>query len=110
MHAFEAGSMLMKPILAIVLALLGMICASGPSVARNSTDGIRVYSPIEGVTVVTVTEVESEAVAEAPSVNVSNRIVVISPDRHFRRSNRCGIGVLYPWRRKFCGDPLYTPY
>jgi hypothetical protein len=35
---------------------------------------------------------------------------VIVTDRRFRRSHRCGIGVLYPWRRASCGDPLYTPY
>jgi hypothetical protein len=102
----------MKPINATVLALLGMILSSGSSIARSSTEGIIVDSPIDGVTVVTVsTEVEEGAVAtEAPSVNVSNRIVVIVPVRRFHRSHRCGIGVLYPWRRKFCGDPLYTPY
>jgi hypothetical protein len=102
----------MKPAIATVLALLGLILSSVSSIAGSSTEGIFVYSPIEGVTVVTVSELEDEAAAgEAPSVNVSNRIVVITAlDRRFRRSHRCGIGVLYPWRRKFCGDPLYTPY
>ena len=101
----------MKLTIATVAAVLGLIVSSGSTLARSATEGIIVYSPIDGVTVVTVaTEVESEAAAEeAPSVNVSNQIVVIT-DRRFRRSHRCGIGVLYPWRRKFCGDPLYTPY
>jgi hypothetical protein len=101
----------MKPTLAIVLSLLGVICSSGPSIARSSTEGIDVYSPIDGVTVVTVTEVETVgAPAALPEVNVSNQIVVITSDRRFHRSRRCGIGVLYPERRRFCGDPLYTPY
>ena len=101
----------MKPTIAIVLASLAMICSSGPSIARSSTEGILVYSPIEGVTVVTVTEAKSDlAVPAAGEVNVSNEITVIVTDRRFRRSHRCGIGVLYPWRRASCGDPLYTPY
>jgi hypothetical protein len=101
----------MKPTIALVLASLGVICSSGPSIARSSTEGIDVYSPIDGVTVVTVTEVENRtATAEPASVNVSNTIVVITLDHRFHRSPRCGIGVLYPWRRTFCGDPLYTPY
>jgi hypothetical protein len=108
----EAKSMCMKPTLTTVVALLGLIFSSGPSIARSQTAGIDVYSPIEGVTVVTVsTEVnDGAATAEPRSVKVSNRIVVIVPDRRFHRSHRCGIGVLYPWRRKSCGDPLYTPY
>jgi hypothetical protein len=101
----------MKPTIAIVLASLAMICWSNPSIARSSTEGVVVYSPIEGVTVVTVTDVEnSPAVTAADPVNVSNEIVVIVTDRGFHRSHRCGIGVLYPWRRAACGDPLYTPY
>jgi hypothetical protein len=101
----------MKPTIALVLASLALICSSGPSIARSSTEGIEVYSPIDGVTVVTVTEVENgAAVPASESVNVSNEIVVIVTDRRFRRSHRCGIGVLYPWRRASCGDPLYTPY
>jgi hypothetical protein len=101
----------MKPTIALVLASLAMICSSGPSIARSSTEGIVVYSPIDGVTVVTVTEAESDlAVPAAGEVNVSNEIVVIVTDRRFHRSHRCGIGVLYPWRRASCGDPLYTPY
>jgi hypothetical protein len=101
----------MKPTIALVVAALAMICSSGPSTARSSTDGIVVYSPIDGVTVVTVAEVESDlAVPAAGEVNVSNHVAVIVTDRRFRRSHRCGIGVLYPWRRASCGDPLYTPY
>ncbi|MGH6875415.1 MAG: hypothetical protein ACREDW_10395 [Aestuariivirgaceae bacterium] len=101
----------MKPIIASIIALLGVIYSSGPSIARSSTEGIDVYSPIDGVTVVTVsTKVENEAAAASGSVNVSNNIVVILSDRRFHRSRRCGIGVLYPWRRASCGDPLYTPY
>jgi hypothetical protein len=102
----------MKPTLAIVLALLGMVLSPGSSIARSATEGIIVDSPIDGVTIVTVsTEVEDEAApGEVSSVNIFNRIVVVTPDRRFHRSHRCGIGVLYPWRRKFCGDPLYTPY
>jgi hypothetical protein len=101
----------MKPTIALVLASLGLICSSGPSIARSSTEGIDVYSPIDGVTVVTVTEVENGAATSAsPSVNVTNQIVVINSGHRFHRSHRCGIGVLYPWSRTFCGDPLYTPY
>jgi hypothetical protein len=101
----------MKTTIALVLAALAMICSSGPSTARSSTEGIVVYSPINGVTVVTVAEVESDlAVPAAGEVNVTNHIAVIVTDRRFRRSRRCGIGVLYPWRRASCGDPLYTPY
>ena len=101
----------MKPTLALVVASLAMICSSGPSIARSSTEGIVVYSPIDGVTVVTVTEAESDLTGpSAGEVNVSNDIVVIVTDRRFHRSRRCGVGVLYPWRRASCGDPLYTPY
>ena len=101
----------MKPTIALVLASLALICSSGPSTARSSTEGIEVYSPIDGVTVVTVTEVENgAAVPSSGPVNVSNEIVVIVTDRRFHRSHRCGIGVLYPWRRAAYGDPLYTPY
>jgi hypothetical protein len=99
----------MKPVIATVLALLGLMFSSGSSIARSATDGVIVYNPIDGVTVVTVsTEEEHQAAAgDIPSVNVSNRIVVvvISPDRRFHP--RCGIGVPYPWQRKVCGDPLY---
>ena len=101
----------MKPTIALVLASLAMICWSGTSTARSSTEGIVVYSPIDGVTVVTVTEADSDLpIPSAGEVNVSNQIVVIVTDRRFHRSRRCGVGVLYPWRRASCGDPLYTPY
>ena len=98
----------MKP--TIVLAALAMICSSGPSIARSSTEGIVVYAPVDGVTVVTVTEAENDLAVPAGDINVSNEITVIVTDRRFHRSRRCGVGVLYPWRRVFCGDPLYTPY
>ena len=102
----------MNPTIALVLAALALICSSGPSTARSSTEGVVVYSPIDGVTVVTVAEVESDLADDpaAGEVNVSNHIAVIVTDRRFHRSRRCGIGVLYPWRRASCGDPLYTPY
>src|SRR5215217_6787352 len=98
----------MKPTL--VLAALAMICSSGPSIARSSTEGIVVYAPVDGVTVVTVTEAENDLAVPAGEINVSNEITVIVTDRRFHRSRRCGVGVLYPWRRASCGDPLYTPY
>jgi len=98
----------MKP--TIVLAALAMICSSGPSIARSSTEGIVVYAPVDGVTVVTVTEAENDLAVPAGDINVSNEITVIVTDRRFHRSRRCGVGVLYPWRRASCGDPLYTPY
>jgi len=98
----------MKP--TIVLAALAMVCSSGPSIARSSTEGIVVYAPVDGVTVVTVTEAENDLAVPAGDINVSNEITVIVTDRRFHRSRRCGVGVLYPWRRASCGDPLYTPY
>jgi hypothetical protein len=100
----------MKPTIVLVLASFAMIYSSGPSIARSSTEGIVVYSPIAGVAVVTVTEAESDLAVPAGEVNVSNEITVIVTDRRFHRSRRCGVGVLYPWRRASCGDPLYTPY
>jgi hypothetical protein len=97
----------MKLSRAAVCAFLGLILSCAPSLAQNSTEGIVVYSPIDGVTVMTVSTrtVDEPESAEAPSVIVSNRIVTVIFSSRFHP--RCGIGVPYPWQRRLCGDPLY---
>jgi hypothetical protein len=92
---------------AAVCAFLGLTFFSAPSLAQNSTEGIVVYNPIDGVTVMTVSTktVDEPAAADAPSVIVSNTIVNVIVSSRFHP--RCGIGVPYPWQRRLCGDPLY---
>jgi hypothetical protein len=102
--------MSMLRILAAAFALFVGLVAASTAWAGNSTEGIVIYNPLEGVTVVTVsTDLEAEgATGEPPAVNVINQVNVVNvviPRRFF--SLRCGIGVPYPWLRKFCGDPLY---
>lgn len=101
---------MLRSLLAAAVALFAILLAASTSRAANSTEGIVVYSPLDGVTVVTVsTDLEQEggATDRVPAVNVINQVNVVNVVARRSFSLRCGIGVLYPWERKFCGDPLY---
>ena len=92
------------------VAIFAMLLAASTSRAANSTEGIVIYSPLDGVTVVTVaTDLEQDEGGPdgAPAVNVLNQVNVVNIIARRSFSLRCGIGVPYPWLRKFCGDPLY---
>jgi hypothetical protein len=97
---------MLKTAVVTVFALAAFAVASAPLRAGNATDGIVVYSPIDNVTVVTVsTVVDTGADSEgSPGVNVFNEVIVVTLRGHHWR---CGIGVPYPWQRRLCGDPLY---
>lgn len=101
---------MLRSLLAAAVALFAILLAASTSRAANSTEGIVVYSPLDGVTVVTVsTDLEQEggAADRVPAVNVINQVNVVNVVARRSFSLRCGIGVLYPRERKFCGDPLY---
>jgi hypothetical protein len=98
-----------RPAAVIIFAFAALAVLSAPLRAGNATEGIVVFGPADGVTVVTVsTDVAAGSeTEEAPAVNVLNEITVVTiVPRRFRHS-RCSIGVPYPWQRRFCGDPLY---
>jgi hypothetical protein len=110
MPPLKQESIYMLKNLAAAFALFAGIVAASAAWAGNSTEGVVIYNPLEGVTVVTVsTDLEEEGAAgEAPAVHVINQVNVVNvviPRRSF--SHRCGIGVPYPWLREYCGDPLY---
>jgi hypothetical protein len=100
---------MMKPAAMIVFALAALALLSVPSRAGNATDGIVVFGPVNGVTVVTVsTDVATGPESgEFPAVNVLNEITVVTIAANGLRHPRCDIGVPYPWQRRLCGDPLY---
>jgi len=103
--------LMLRSVPAAAFALFAILITASTAWAGKSTDGIVIYSPLEGVTVVTVSTnlgEERGAAGEVPAVNVINQVNVVNvviPRRFF--SLRCGIGVPYPWLRKYCGDPLY---
>jgi hypothetical protein len=100
---------MLRMIIAAASVLFAIVVFLPAAWAGNATEGIVLYTPIEGVTVVTVsTDVEEEggAEGEVPAVNIVNQVNVVNVLAR-RFSSRCGIGVPYPWLRRYCGDPLY---
>ena len=100
---------MLRSICAAASALFPIVFAASTALAGSSTDGIVIYSPLDGVTVVTVsTDLEEGSADDAPAVNVFNQVNVVNVvvTRRFF-SSRCGIGVPYPSDRVYCGDPLY---
>jgi hypothetical protein len=100
---------MLRIIIAAAFALSAIVGFSLTAWAENATEGIVLYTPIDGVTVVTVsTDVEEEggAAGEVPAVKIVNQVNVVNVLAR-RFSSRCGIGVPYPWLRRYCGDPLY---
>jgi len=100
---------MLRSLLAAV-ALFAIPIVPSTTWAGNSTDGIVMYSPIDGVTVVTVsTAIDDEegSADSTPAVNVINQVNVVNVVTRRSFSLRCGIGVSYPWERTFCLDPLY---
>jgi hypothetical protein len=100
---------MVRSIIAAAFAFFAIIISPPALWAGNSTEGIVLYAPIDGVTVVTVSTdiVEDEARGEGPAVNVINQVNVVNIVAARRSRLRCGIGVPYPWLRKYCLDPLY---
>lgn len=100
---------MLKPAAIIISALAALAVLSAPLRAGNATEGVVVFGPADGVTVVTVSTdvaVEGES-EELPAVNVLNEIAVVTIAPNRLRRLRCGVGVPYPWQRRICGDPLY---
>jgi hypothetical protein len=100
---------MLKPAAVIIFALAALAVLSPPLSAGNATEGVVVFGPADGVTVVTVsTEFAAEGESEElPAVNVFNEITVVTIAPNRLRRLRCSIGVPYPWQRRICGDPLY---
>jgi hypothetical protein len=110
MPRLKQVSITMPKILAAAFVLFASIIPASTVCAANATEGIVIYNPLDGVTVVTVSsDLEEEGAAgEAPAVNVINQVNVVNvvvPRRFY--GLRCAIGVPYPWLRRRCGDPLY---
>ena len=101
---------MLRSILAAAFALFAILIVPSATWAANSTDGIVMYSPIDGVTVLTVSSAvddEEGSADNAPAVNVVNQVNVVNIVTRRSFSLRCGIGVPYPWERTLCLDPLY---
>ncbi len=72
---------MLRSVPAAAFALFAILVTASTAWAGKSTDGIVIYSPLEGVTVVTVsTDLgdEGAAAGEAPAVNVINQVNVVN--------------------------------
>jgi hypothetical protein len=109
-HIKQESIPMLRSVLAAAFALFAIPITASTTWAENSTDGIVIYSPIEGVSVITVStapEDEGDAAETVPAVNVVNQVSAVSVVGWQFWSLRCGIGVPYPSDRIYCGDPLY---
>lgn len=102
--------MLKHSLAALAISLsLPLLCT--PSFALNSTEGIVVYSPLSGVTVITVStdvEADEDLANGAPRVIVENNVVVVisAPSRRLIDLHRA-FGQRYLGSKKVYSGPRY---
>jgi hypothetical protein len=101
---------MLKHMLTACAAFLGLVFSAPFSLAANSTDGIVLYSPIDGVTVITtsITETSEEEAEAAPAIVNSNQVIVViaSPDRRLITLRRA-FGHRYLGFKKVYSGPRY---
>jgi hypothetical protein len=101
---------MLKHLLAAGTASLVLILSGAPVLASNSTGGVILYSPVDGVTVVTVSTAvnDVELDDEVPSVIVTNNIVVVVAAPSRRLAYLRGIlGQRYLGFKRLYSGPRY---
>jgi hypothetical protein len=101
---------MLKHMLTACVASLTFALSAPVALAGNSTDGVVVFSPIEGVTVITtsVTETDVEGAETAPAiVNYNNVVVVIAAPSRRLAALRRAFGYRYTGFHRVYSGPRY---